>query len=161
MFCKRTLFWGLVVASTALLAAISVYCLARFHPPMLLAPFKATSSILVAQTDLFGSAPSFLYTFAVSLILCLCASTRAAALLHCNVWLGLSLLLEVTQHPILAKPLVEWTSQWSGVPGWETSLPFWSRGVFDALDTVATVAGALSALTLFVWLEKRTKNDLS
>jgi hypothetical protein len=159
MFCTRTHLWGWVVASTALLAAVSVYCLARFHPPTLLAPFKATSSTLAAQTDLFGSAPSFLYTFAVGLILGLCASTQAAALLHCKVWLGLSLILEVSQQSVLATPLIEWISNGSGVPGRGFILPFWRHGAFDALDVVATVAGGLSALTVFAWLEKKTKYD--
>ena len=161
MFCKRTLSWGWVLASTALLAALSVYCLARLHPPALLVPLTATNSMLVEHTSFFGSAPSFFYTFAVGLTLCLCASTRAAALLHCTIWLGLSLLLELSQHPVFSGPLFEWISNWSSVTRWDVILSFWRRGVFDVLDIIATIVGSLAALTIFALLHRRTKNGSS
>ena len=73
MYCSKTLFWGLVIAGTALLAAVAVYCLARIYPPELLTPFQSTIPILAGQAGLFGSAPSFFYTFAIGLLVGTCA----------------------------------------------------------------------------------------
>jgi hypothetical protein len=136
------------MAGTALLAAIAVYCLARIYPPELLAPYRMTIPVLAGQTGLFGSAPSFLYTFAMGLIIGSCASTRRSAKLHCLSWTGLAVLLETSQHPVIAKPLASWFADTLSVSTWRVISPYWNRGVFDLLDLVATVVGGLAALTL-------------
>jgi hypothetical protein len=147
MVCKKTLFWRFGIAGTALLAAVAVYCLARIYPPELLTPFQSTIPILAEQAGLFGSAPSFLYIFAIGLIVGSCASTPVSARTHCLIWLGLALLLEISQHPIIAKPLSSWLADTLSISIWVVIEAYWERGVFDPLDMIATVAGGLVALT--------------
>ena len=140
------------MAGAALLAAIAVYCLARIYPPELLIPFQSTISMLAGQAGLFGSAPSFLYIFAIGLIVGSCASTPAGGRTHCLIWLGLALLLEISQHPVIAEPLVSWLADILSVTAWKFIEPYWSRGVFDPLDMIATLAGGLAALTILTHL---------
>jgi len=147
MYCKKTLFWRLGIAGTALLAAVAIYCLARIDPPELLTPFQSTIPIFAEQAGLFGSAPSFLYIFAIGLIVGSCASTPVSARTHCLIWLGLALLLEISQHPIIAKPLSSWLADTLSISIWVVIEAYWERGVFDPLDMIATVAGGLVALT--------------
>jgi len=152
MVFSKALFWRLAIAGTALLAAIAIYCLARIYPPELLTPFQSTLPILVEQAGLFGSAPSFLYIFAIGLIVGTCASTPASARTHCLIWMGLALLLEISQHPAFAEPLVSWLADTLSVSTWEVVGPYWKRGVFDPRDMIATVAGGLAALTILTYL---------
>ena len=63
------------------------------------------------------------------------------------IWLGLALLLEISQHPIIAKPLSSWLADTLSISTWVVIEPYWERGVFDPLDMIATVAGGLVALT--------------
>jgi len=141
------LYWRLGIASTALLAAMAVYCFTRVYPPELLTPFQATNSIFADQTGFFGSAPSFLYTMAIGLVIGACAS-QANARMHCLIWIGLALLLELTQNPVIAEPLSSWLAQTLNVSIWEIIEPYWNGGAFDPLDLLATVAGGIIALTI-------------
>jgi hypothetical protein len=159
MVCKKILFWRFGIAGTALLAAVAVYCLARIYPPELLTPFQSTIPILAGQAGVFGSAPSFLYILAIGLIVGNCASTPASARTHCLIWLGLALLLEISQHPVIAEPLVSWLAGTLFVSTWEIIGPYWKRGVFDSLDMIATVAGGLAALTILTCLSTEHYND--
>jgi hypothetical protein len=154
MVCKKTLFWRFGIAGTALLAAVAVYCLARIYPPELLTPFQSTIPILAGQAGLFGSAPSFLYIFAIGLIVGSCALTPASARTHCLIWLGLALLLEISQHPIIAKPLSSWLADTLSVSTWKIIGPYWSRGVFDIQDIIATVAGVLATLITLTYFSR-------
>ena len=156
---SKALFWRSGIAGTALLAAVAVYCLARIYPPELLASFQSTIPILAAQAGLFGSAPSLFYTFAIGLIVGTCASTPASARTHCLFWLGLALLLEFSQHPVIAEPLVSWLADKLFVSTWEVIEPYWERGVFDPLDMIATVAGGLAALTILTYLSTEHYDD--
>jgi hypothetical protein len=159
MYCKKALIWRLAVAGTALLAAVAVYCLMRVYPPELLTPFQLSIPALIGQAGLFGSAPSFLYIFAIGLIVGSCASTPASARTHCLIWLGLALLLELSQHPVIAEPLVAWLADTLFVSVWAIIGPYWMRGVFDSLDMVATVAGGLAALTILTSLSTEHYDD--
>jgi len=159
MYCSKTLFWRLAIASTALLAAVAVYCLARVYPPQLLTPLQSTIPILAGQAGLFGSAPSFLYIFAIGLIVSSCASTPASARTHCLIWLGLALLLEISQHPAIAQPLVLWFADTLSVSAWEFIEAYWNQGVFDPLDMIATVAGGLAALIILHCLSTEHYDD--
>ncbi len=156
---RKTMFWRLVLAGTALLAAVAVYCLARIYPPELLTLFQSTIPTLARQAGLFGSAPSFLYVFAIGLILGTCAPTPISARIHCLIWLGLALLLEISQHPVIAKPLASWLADTSFVSAWEIIGPYWKRGVFDPLDMIATIAGGLVALTILTYLSTEHYDD--
>ena len=144
----ETKFLRFGIAGTALLAAVAVYYLARIYPPELLSPFQATDPLLAEQTALFGSAPSLLYTFAIGLFVGTLASSRASAKLHCLNWLGLALLLEISQHPIIAIPLASWLVDTIFVSIWEIIGPYWNSGVFDPRDIIATVTGGLAALAI-------------
>jgi hypothetical protein len=156
---SKALFWRLGIAGTALFAAVAIYCLARIYPPELLAPFKITIPILTGQTGLFGSAPSFFYTFAIGLIIGTCASSRTSAKLHCLNWLGLAVLVEISQHPIIAKHLASWLADTLSVSTWEVFSPYWNRGVFDSLDLIATVVGGLTALALLTYFPAGDRDD--
>jgi len=155
----RLWFWRLGIAGAALLAAVAIYCLARIYPPQLLAPFKITIPILAGQTGLFGSAPSFFYTFAIGLIVGACASSPSSAKLHCLNWLGLAMLLEISQHPMIAKHLASWLAGTLSVSTWEMISPYWNRGVFDPVDLIATVVGGLAALTILTYSPKGHDNE--
>jgi len=151
MYCSKTLFWRFGIAGTALLAAIAVYCLVRIHPPELLTPFQSTILILAGQAGLFGSAPSLLYIFAIGLIVGTFASTPASARTQCLIWLSLALLLEISQHPLIAEPLISWLADTLFVSTWEVIEPYWKWGVFDPLDMIATAVGGLAALILLTY----------
>jgi len=158
MISSKALVWRLGIASTALVAAIAVYCLARTYPPELIAPFQTSHPIFTDQIGLFGSAPSFLYTLAIGLIIGSCASTQASAKIHCLTWIGLVLLLEITQHPAITEPLASWLAGTLNASAWELVGPYWSRGAFDPLDLIATVMGGLIAFTLITYLPVRFKD---
>lgn len=157
----KAFFWKLGIAGTALLLAIAVYCLARIYPPDLLSPFQSTAPKLAEQTALFGSAPSFFYTLAICLIFSTCAVTRSSAILHCITWLGLALLLEISQHQLLAQPLTLWLMDTQYASVREMIGPYWERGVFDPLDLIATIAGALAALTVLACFPTVPKDESS
>lgn len=148
MHCKKTLFWRLGIAGTSLLAAISVYSVVRIYPPELLLPFQMTNPLLPEQSSLFGSAPSLFYTFAIGLFIGTCASSKTGAKLHCLSWIGLALLLEISQHPVIAKPLASWLADSKFILAREIIGPYWERGVFDPQDIGATLLGGLAALAI-------------
>jgi hypothetical protein len=147
------------IAATALLAAVAIYCLARIYPPQLLTPYQITIPILAGQTGLFGSAPSFFYTLAIGLIVGTCAASPTSAKLHCLNWLGLAVLLEISQHPMVVKHLASWLADSSPISTWEMISPYWNRGVFDPLDLIATVAGGLIALALLTYFPTGFANE--
>ena len=159
MNASKALFWRLGIAGTALIVAVAIYCLARIYPPELLAPFKITISILAGQPGLFGSAPSFFYTFAIGLIVGTFASSPASAKLHCLNWLGLAVLLEISQHPMIAKHLASWLADTLSISTWEMISPYWNRGVFDPLDLIATVVGGLTVLALLTYFPAGDRDD--
>jgi hypothetical protein len=159
MATNRTLLWRLGIAAAALSAAIAVYCLARFYPPALLEPFRATRSALAAQPGLFGSLPSLFYTLAMGLLVGVCTATPTDARKYCLLWIGLALLLELTQHPIVAKPLSIWLSTNLTTSIWEVVGPYWIRGTFDPIDMLATLVGGLIALALLVYRGKKERQE--
>jgi hypothetical protein len=159
MVFSKTLFWSLAIAGMALLAATAIYCLARISPPELLTPFQSTIPILAGQAGLFGSAPSFFYTFAIGLLVGTCAPTLASAKAHCLIWVSLALLLEISQHPIVAEPLIARLEDTLFISAWRVIGPYWIRGVFDPMDMIATVVGGLTALTILTYLSTEHYDD--
>ena len=159
MNCSNTLFWRFGIAGAALLAAVAVYCLARIYPPELLSPFQATDPLLAEQTALFGSAPSLFYTFAIGLFVGTFASSRASAKRHCLNWLGIALLLEISQHPFVAIPLASWLADTLFISIWEIIGPYWEHGVFDPQDIIATVIGGLTALTILTFFSTGHRDE--
>lgn len=145
---KAPLSWRFSIASLSLLAAAAVYSFARFHPPELLETFQATNPVLATQTLVFGSAPSLLYTLALGLFIGACASTLAEARILCLAWIGLAIGLELAQHPIVAGHLSTWLAAVSSESIWALIGPYWTRGVFDPLDLLATLVGGYIALLL-------------
>jgi hypothetical protein len=119
------LIFKLGIASVSFFAAVLVYSFARIYPPEILASIQATHPGLAAQTGLFGSAPSFFYTLALGLFVGLCASTQRGGRLHCLLWLSLVLLLESTQHPVIASLLVTWLPNTLPASAWELVGPYW------------------------------------
>ena len=158
MVRNALLNWRVGIACLSLLSAIAVYCFARLYPPTPLEIFQATNPILASQTVLIGSAPSFFYTLALGLLMSACAPTLNKARLHCLVWIGLALCLELTQAPIIAGTLSTWLTAllpefFRGFIG-----PYWTRGAFDPLDLIATLIGGIIALALLTSLP-REGND--
>jgi hypothetical protein len=152
------LAWRFGIASLSLLSAIAVYCFARLYPPALLETFQATNPKLASLTVLFGSAPSFLYTLALGLLVCACATTLNKVRIHCVVWIGLALYLELTQAPIIAGTLPSWLAVVLSELFWDFVGSYWPRGAFDPLDLVATLLGGIIALALLSSLP-REGND--
>jgi len=146
------LTWRFGIASLSLLSAIAVYCFARLYPPALLEIFQATNPMLASLTVLFGSAPSFFYTLALGLLVGDCASTLIKARIHCMVWIGLALCLELTQHPIVTGILSSWLTAVLPELFWDFVGPYWTRGTFDRLDLIATLIGGIIALALLTSL---------
>jgi len=149
--------FGIVVFS--LMAAIAVYLFARIYPPEILTPLHVYSSDLAAYTGVFGSAPSLFYTLALGLIISACASSRSSARVHCLVWVGLAMLLELSQARIIAEPIGAKLSE--SLPNfiWAITESYWTRGVFDSLDLLATIVGGTLALVFLAYLPLRS-NDV-
>jgi hypothetical protein len=140
------------VATVSLLVAIAVYSFARINPPEILAPFRALNFDLASHQDLFENAPSAFYTLALGLFIGVCASNRSSARFHCLIWIGLALFLELSQHPIIAESVSDWISTDFPDSIWSLIGPYWSRGVFDPLDLLATLVGGGIALYLLTRL---------
>ena len=152
--------WKIGTAILALLMAVAVYLFVRQNPPALLEPLQITNDLLGAQTGIFGSAPSLFYTLSIGLLIGVFASTLASSQLHCLVWIGLALSLEISQASIVAKPLVSWLSATLPDSTWELVGPYWANGVFDPLDLLATVIGGAIALAVLTYLPREVKDDL-
>jgi len=156
---KKALIWRFSIASAALLAAIAVYCFARFYPPELLESFKATNLILAAQPGFFGSAPSLFYAISIGLLVGICSSTPNSARLHCLLWIVVALFLELSQHPIVAEPLVTLLAETLSESSWILVAPYWTHGSFDPLDLLATLVGGSIALALLTHLPKENSDE--
>lgn len=154
------LIWRLGIASLSLLAAIAVYCFARFYPPEILEPFRVTGTDFATYTGIFGSAPSFFYTLATGLFIGLCASTHRSGQVHCLMWVCLVLILESTQHPVIAGLFVIWLPDALPVSVWEIIGPYWLRGVFDYRDLFASLGGGIVALITFTYFSMERTNEL-
>jgi hypothetical protein len=157
---NTSLAWSLGIACLSLLTSIAVYSFARFQPPAPIEPFKATHSMLAAQTVVFGSVPSFFYTLALGLFTGVCALSLTQARLYCLLWVGLALCLEISQHVVFAEFISNWIM--TDFPDSAQALigPYWARGVFDPLDLLATLMGggvALYLLTRFGIGEKQCR----
>ena len=150
--------WRIVIACLSLAAAIAVYLFVRIHPPELLGPLQALNPDLAAYTGVFGSAPSFFYTLALGLVIGVCASSRLSARIHCLAWIGLAMLLEISQARIFAESIAVWLSGVLADSLWAIAEPYWTRGVFDPLDLLATVTGGVIALALLAYLPMEKKD---
>ena len=144
--------WRVVVAGASLLAAVAVYLFTRIYPPQLLAPLKALNTELAAFTGIFGSAPSFFYTLALGLIIGVFASSRLGAKIHCLIWIVLAILLELSQARIISEQIIAWLSKLLPQSIWAITGPYWTRGVFDPLDLLATFIGGCFVLILLAYL---------
>jgi hypothetical protein len=151
---NAALIWLISIAGFSLLAAVAVYLFARIYPPGLLESSQATYPILASHTSLFGNAPSFFYTLSIGLLVGACAPALTGARLHCLSWISVAMLLELSQFPTLAKPISIWLATVLSEPGWEVVRPYWSRGVFDPLDLLATLVGGYFALVLLSHLPR-------
>jgi len=146
------------MAIICLSLGIAVYCLARSQPPAFLAPMLATRSELVALTGIFGSAPSLLYTLALGLIIGCCAAPRPSAKFHCLAWTGLCVLLEISQHSYLSARVLSGLGDLLADSSLQLVSPYWSRGTYDPVDLLATLAGGLLATALIVRATKEKAN---
>ena len=159
MVIKNTaLTWLVGIASISLLAAVAVYCFARSYPPEVLEPFKVGGIGLAAYPAIFGSAPSFFYTLALCLIIGAFASNRSTAILHCFLWIGLALFLELTQHSIFAGSFSIWLPRVLPESTWFLIGSYWTQGVFDPIDLATSLVGGLIALLLITHLPMEKKN---
>ena len=162
MVRNKILVSRLGVVSLSFLIAFAVYCFARSYPPEIFTPFIATNNYLSSYTSIFGSAPSFFYTLALGLAIGVCASSQSSSRFHCLIWIGLALILEVSQHSIIAESVAGWTKTNFPNSIWTLIGPYWARGVFDFLDLLATLLGGGIAMYLLnhLPLEKDNVRDL-
>lgn len=162
MAAKPSLPWRLGVAGVSLLAAIAVYTLVRLNPPDLLEPLQIDSALRGTQHWIFGSAPSLFYTLSIGVLIGACTSTPSSARLHCLIWVLLASCLELSQAALIAAPFADWLSKTLPVSTWNLLGPYFTRGVFDWLDLLATLAGGAIALTVLHYLpmEARYEVDL-
>ena len=161
MVKNALLSWRLGIASLSLLAAVAVYCFARIYPPEAFEPFQVTGTDLATYTGIFGSAPSFFYTLALGMLIGVCASNRSTAILHCLLWIGLSLCMELTQHTIFSESLLTWFPSVLTESTWRFIGSYWAQGIFDPIDLVATLIGGLIALLLIIYLPMEENNASS
>ena len=149
---RKSKFVLSVIAGISMLTAVAVYGFARTYPPEILVPIAATIDYPSSLTGLFGSAPSFFYTMALGLVIGICASTLSSAIFHCSIWTGLALILELSQHPMIAHSVSSWIRSNSFDSVSRLFEPFWSVGVFDPLDLLATLVGGVIAMYLIICL---------
>jgi len=152
--------WKIGTAILALLMAAAVYFFVRQNPPALLEPFQIPNALLGTHSDIFGSAPSLFYTLSIGLLVGVFASTLASSQLHCLIWVGLALALEISQASIVSKPLVSWLSATLPDSTWELVGPYWANGIFDPLDLLATVIGGAIAFAALTYLPREGKDDV-
>jgi len=155
---KKLMLWKMGVAGLALAAAVGVYILVRLDPPGPLAPFQVTSSLLGTQPGIFGSAPALFYTLAVGLFIGVLASTPSSGQMHCMIWVAVALCLETTQASFIATPLATWLSAILPDAAWELVGPYWTRGVFDPRDLLATLLGGGIAMFILTRLPTEEKH---
>ena len=146
------------IACLALLAGVAVYGFTRVNPPALLADLLPESAFLSTHTGLFGSAPSLFYTLAVGLLLGSFATSLAAGRWHCLAWTVLALGFELTQLASIATPLADLLATALPAVVMELIGPYWTRGVFDPSDLLATVIGGTLALVLLTRLPGRHRH---
>jgi hypothetical protein len=152
MIWRNPVIWRLGIASIALLVAVGIYLFTRLNPPPLLQPFQVTSALSGTQTGLPGSTPSFFYTLSIGLLIGVCASTQSSARLHCLLWTGLALALELSQAEILGIPISVHLAETLPDSIWQLVGPYWTRGVFDPLDLLATLLGGAIALAMLTYM---------
>lgn len=143
--------WRLALAVSALVAALSVYALARTNLPVLLEPLKVAGDSVFEQSALAGSAPSFFFTLSICLFLGACASTLAQGYWHGLAWIVLASMLEISQARVIAVPLVDGLTPLLPDAWLKFAGPYWIHGVFDPLDLVATLIGGVIALFILKW----------
>ena len=150
MNSSRTLFWTGYTAGLALLAAVAVYCFARVYPPQIFAPFAQAHSPLLAHLSFTGNAPSFFYSLALVMFICLAAGSLADAKRHCLHWTILAVGLELSQLSTVPGVIIELAPGLVADTTWQMLAAYWIRGVFDPLDILATIAGGGIGLMLFI-----------
>lgn len=149
-------YWRLGIAASSLVLALAVYVFAREYPPAFVAPMQATNPLLLEHGRLFDSAPSLFYTLAIGLLLGVTSADHGRGQLHCLIWTGIALMLELTQIPHIAGTFVAVSEN---LPRFVANLitPYWAIGTFDLADLLATLLGGMTALGIlrFIPTEKK------
>lgn len=145
------------ISGLSLLSAIAVYLFLRLEPPVLLEPFQSSEKWFLSNAAMFGSAPSFFYTLSIGLLVGAVSSNFFAARIHCLAWTAIALLLELAQHAIFADQVTGFLVKLLPETVMKIIGPYWTRGIFDPLDLLATFIGGLLALVILSWL--RTEAD--
>ena len=135
-----------LIAIGSLAAAVAVYSFARSMPPAILERFHTNDGLMSLPVWLTGSAPAFLYTLAICLLMSAAAPARAAR--HCIAWTGVALCLELAQRPGLAMQVEQWLAPNLPGPIWQNTASYWATGTFDPVDLAATCLAGLLAVFL-------------
>lgn len=150
-------YWRLGIAASSLALALAVYVFAREYPPAIVAPIQAPNPLLLEHGRLFGSAPSLFYTLAIGLLLGVTSADHGRGQLHCLIWTGIALMLELTQIPHIASTCVALSEN---LPRFVADLitPYWAKGTFDLADLLATLLGGMTALGILRFIPTENKD---
>ena len=157
---NKRLALQLGVATVSLAAAVAVYFFTRIDPPAVIGLMRAADFAPASQVALLGSAPSFLYTLAIGLLIGICAANRKSAWNHCLAWTMMVLTFELLQQNLIAKPVASFLADRLYAPAWALVEPYLNRGVFDPLDLIATALGGAIALYLLSELPTEARHDV-
>lgn len=138
-----------LLAVVALLLGVLVYVFDR--DPERTYFLSSAFSLRDAAVPVFGELgkhlPDFLHIYAFILLTCAVLRPGHKDLLKIvSLWLVIELFFEIGQHPALAPSLAGMIPPWFlNVPVLENSAEYLLRGMFDPLDLLAILAGAIAA----------------
>jgi hypothetical protein len=156
MFNIRQILIGLMI----LLLGTSIYLTDR-SPDQIYFVYKSPIEISLHNSfpNLFGiignSLPSFVHVLSFILITAgILSSKKKGSLFVCASWFLIDVIFELGQkyYSLVLKIIPDW---FSGIPFFENTKSYFSRGTFDAMDLVAVLIGSLTGYFILILTIKR------